>query len=138
MALKGPITYTGYDSENKEVATCTAVDATTLLYPEQVKTVIEAVVEAFNTALSNSANDLRALTKDTDEALVVKGTKLTETVEDTATTIDSIPAQVEASFKELYQASITAHDQLQTEINKQAKATLEGHSGVSYVKPDEV
>jgi len=137
MALKGPITYTGYDSEGKAVATCTAVDANTLLDPQEVKTAIDAVVKAFNETLTNSMNGLRDLTADTDEAIVVKGTKLTDTVNQTADEIGKIPEQVESSFEELYQASIEAHDYIQTEINKQAHDAVQARSDVQYVEPNE-
>ena len=133
MALVGPKTYYGYDSNNECVAQCTAPDATTLINPEEVKKAVEDIITAFTESLEEVTNQLRGLTKDTDEALIVKGTKMTETVEQTADAISQIPAQVESSIGELYDNAVEAHRILQEKANEQAREAVSSASGVVRV-----
>ena len=134
MAVE-PITYRGYDSNGDCIAQCTAPDAKTMINPEEVKNAVEAVINAFKDSLGDVSKQLKNLTEDTDDALIVKGTKMTETVEQTATSIAEIPAQVETSLGELYDNAVEAHRQLQEEANRKAREAVAGTSGVVRTEP---
>lgn len=133
MALVGPKTYYGYDSNNECVAQCTAPDAKTLIDPEQVKKAVDDVIAAFKESLTEVTDQLRGLTADTDEALIVKGTKMTDDVNNTADAISQIPAQVEDSIGQLYDQAVEAHKLLQEEANNKAREAVANASGVVRV-----
>ena len=131
--MLSPRTYYGYNNESKCIASATALDATTLLDPAEVKAAVDNLENVFSTEMSSIATALRNMTTDANEAVIVQGTSMSGTIEDTATAISQIPGQVSSSFSELYSYSCQVHDSLQEQANEEARAAVAGKSGVVRV-----
>ena len=128
-----PKTFHGLNSEGQEIASCTARSATEYLDPNEVKQAIDNLVSVFEEEMNNIANALRDTTTDANEAIIVQGTKMTGTIEDTADSIAQIPAQVIDSFNELYEISVQRANELQEELNNAAYNSVASQSGVTSV-----
>jgi len=125
--MVSPRTFHGYKNVNgteQEVASCAAKDATEYLDPNEVKSAIDNLINVFQEEMNNIANALRDTTKDTNEAIIVQGTKMTGTVEDTADSIAKIPSQVVESFQQLYTTAVQTRDAIQDELNEAAYASV--------------
>ena len=125
-----PRSFYGYDQKGNCIASCNAYDVTSVLDPNEIKAAIENLINVFQEEMVNLANALRETTADSNEAIVVEGTKMTGLIEDTADSILQIPSQVIDSFTELYNIAVQRHDTLQNEVNEEAYNLVRGHSGV--------
>ena len=132
--MVSPRSYYGYDQASNCVASCTAMDATTLLNPNEVKAAIENLENVFTEEMSRIASSLRDMTTDATEAVIVQGTSMSGTIEDTAQAIIQIPSQVSSSFAELYDYSVQVHDALQEKANEEAYNAVKSASGVVTVQ----
>lgn len=118
--MVSPRTFRGYDQNGNQVASCPAKDASEYLNPNEVKAAVDNLIAVFQEEMNNIATALRDTTKDANEAIIVRGTKMTGTIEDTADSIQKIPSQVIGSFQDLYTAAVNTRDALQEELNKAA------------------
>ena len=131
--MVSPRTYYGYNNEGKCVASATALDATTLLNPAEVKAAVDNLDNVFTTEMTSIATALRNMTTDANEAVIVQGTSMSGTIEDTAAAILQIPGQVSGSFSELYGLSVQRHDMLQEQANEEARNAVASAGGVVRV-----
>lgn len=131
--MLSPRTYYGYDNESRCVASATALDANTLLNPAEVKAAVDNLENVFTTEMTSIATALHNMTQDANESVIVQGTSMAGTIEDTATAIVQIPGQVSSSFSELYSYSVQVHDVLQEQANEEARSAVAGASGVVRV-----
>ncbi len=128
-----PRTFYGYDQTSRCIVSCPAADATSVLNPNEVKAAIENLENVFVEEMKRIASALHDVTTDANEAIIVQGTKMSATIDDTANAIIQIPAQVIASFAELYDYSIKMHDALQQKFNDEAYNAVCTYSGVVRV-----
>lgn len=118
--MESPKTYKGYDQEGNVIVTSTAQDANQEINPQAVRVAIEHVKEVFADEMYKLAKSLRAISQDASEAIIVQGTKMEGTIEDTAKLLEQIPAQVTNGIDSLYDESVKYHDQLQNNLNAEA------------------
>lgn len=118
--MENPKTYKGLDAEGNVKAQCTAVDANTLINPAEVQAAIDNVKSVFEEQLNNVASSLRDISQDADEAIIVQGTSMEGTIEDTATLLTQVSGQVTQGIDALYDYAVQAHDQLQIIENNKA------------------
>lgn len=132
--MLSPKTYVGYDNTGNRVGSCTAVDANTYINPSEVQAAIENVeaVASEQMGLINSA--LSATTADASEAVIVQGTKMTSSIEEVCSALSKIPASIKDSISSMYDASVSAHDQLQERANQDAYNTMANTTGVTTVQ----
>ena len=107
-----PRVFYGYDQKGNCIVTSRALDATTVLNPVEVKAAIENLENVFTEEMKRLASALHDVTQDANEAIIVQGTKMSATIDDTANAIIQIPSQVMESFVELYDYSIKACEAL--------------------------
>ena len=131
--MVSPRTFYGYDNESRCVASATALDATTLLDPAEVKAAVDNLENVFSTEMTSIATALHNMTQDANEAVIVQGTSMSGTIDDTATAISQIPGQVSSSISELYGLACQVHDSLQEQANEEARAAVSRASGVVRV-----
>ncbi len=131
--MVSPKTYRGYNSENKCISQCTAVDANTLINPAEVKKAIENVKTVFAEQMDNVAKALTNVTEDASEAVIVQGTDMTKTIEDTALVLKNLSTEVTSGIDTLYDYAVQAHDKLQESKNNEAyNACIV--NGVTYIQ----
>ena len=118
--MESPKTYRGYNSEGKVIVQQTAQDANDVINPQEVRAAIEHVKEVFSDEMYKLARSLRAITDDANEAIIVQGTKMDKTIEETAKVLEQIPGQVTNGIDSLYDESVKTHDQLQDNFNSEA------------------
>lgn len=118
--MEYPKTYRGVDSEGKVVTQCTAYDANGYINPAEVQAAIENVKAVFEEQLKSVADSLRDVSTDAKDAIIVQGTDMAGTIEDTATLLTSISSQVTQGIDQLYGYAVQAHDQLQINENNKA------------------
>ena len=133
-----PIKYTGKNDEGEVITSQKGPDADTYLNPEEVSAAIDHVVEVFNDAFVNEGssvvNQLRSVIGDSEEAVIVKGLKMTETIEQTADAIAGIPGQVEEQLAPYKKAALNARNEIQNQINDEVKKQVSGTAGVTHVE----
>ena len=92
----------------------------TLINPAEVQAAIDNVKSVFEEQLNNVASSLRDISQDADEAIIVQGTSMEGTIEDTATLLTQVSGQVTQGIDALYDYAVQAHDQLQIIENNKA------------------
>lgn len=115
--MESPKTYRGYDEDGNCKIQRTGVDANTQINPADVKAAIENVKAVFAEQMRLIATSLTNISEDADEAVVVQGTSMQGTIEDTATLLTQLTDQVTQGIDQLYDYAVTAHDQLQRNNN---------------------
>ena len=118
--LESPRTYRGYNSNNEVVITKQAANANGDLNPVEVKQAIENVKAVFEEQMNGVARALRNISQDADEAIVVEGTKMNDTIEDTAQVLTQIGPQITQGIDTLYELSVDAHNKIQQNYNNMA------------------
>lgn len=126
--------YIGFDKENKQIATCMATDANTLLNPEEVKQAIDNVESVTNTEMDTISAALINLSDDAVDAIIVQGTNMASTIEDTAKALKDVGKGIKGTLEELYDLSVEAHDKLQSDFNTKAYNAVAATSGVVSVR----
>lgn len=128
-----PRTYIGYDKDNKEITKQTATDANTLINPEEVQAKIDALDEVADGEIENIVSNMRNITADELDAIIIQGTNMETILSETQDAINGIKGTFGASLGEVYTAAVQAHDELQNELNERAKATVQSTAGVVTV-----
>lgn len=118
--LESPRTYRGYNSNNEVVITKQAANANNEINPTEVKQAIENVKAVFDEQMNGVARALRNISQDADEAIVVEGTKMNDTIEETANLLTQIGPQITQGIDALYGLSVEAHNKIQQNFNNQA------------------
>lgn len=131
--MESPKTYKGYDKEGKCITTKTAVDATTMLDPAEVKSAIENIKSVMTEQMGKISSALTSLSSDANEAVIVQGTSMSGAIEDTANVLGQIPGTVMGEIEPLYDLAVTTHDKLQREENEKAESAVRSTSGVVSV-----
>ena len=128
--MERAVTYRGYNSENNCIASCTAQDANQWINPEEVQRAIAKVEEVFKEEMRAVGNGLQDIVYDADESVIVQGTKMGPTIEETARAINSLPSQAMEGISTLYEYSVQAHDNLQRQANRSAYNAVASKDGV--------
>ena len=118
--MESPKTYKGYDQTGKVIVTKNAADASQEIDPKAVRAGIDNVKEVFTDEMCKLARSLRNISADASEAVIVEGTNMKDTIEETAKILEQIAGQVISGIESLYDESVTYHDQLQSNLNAQA------------------
>lgn len=118
--LESPRTYRGYNSNNELVITKQAANANNEINPTEVKQAIENVKAVFDEQMNGVARALRNISQDADEAIVIEGTKMNDTIEETAQVLTQIGPQITQGIDTLYDLSVEAHNKIQQNFNNQA------------------
>lgn len=128
-----PKTYRGMDEEGKEICSCTAVDANSYINPDEVESAIANVRSAAESAMQAASSALSNVAPTAADAVIVKGTDMTATIEASCTALNQVPGALMASIEDMYTEAVSVHDRLQNEANDEAKAAVLGTSGVVNV-----
>lgn len=131
--MESPKTYYGFDETGGCVSTAPAKDANNDINPSEVQAAINNLKNVFSEQLTDVARELRAISQDADEAIIVQGTSMAQSIEDAATLLTQLPTQVTAGIDDLYGYAVEAHDHLQTGYNNKAYAEAASHPGVVRV-----
>ena len=118
--MVSPVTYRGYDQDGTCIIQRTGVDANTQINPADVKAAIENVKAVFAEQMQNVAKSLTNISEDAEEAVIVQGTNMSKTIEDTATILSQLAEQVTTGIESLYEYAVQAHDSLQENNNATA------------------
>ena len=132
--MLAPKTYVGYDNTGNRVGSCTAVDATTYIDPAEVQAAINNVESVASEQMGLINTALNATTADADEAVIVQGTKMTASIEEVCSALTSIPGSIKDSISSMYDAAVSAHDQIQEQANQDAYNTIKNTTGVTTVQ----
>lgn len=116
-----PKSYRGYDAEGKCVSSATAQSAKTYIDPAAVAAAVDKVRSVATEEMDNITTALGKLTEDASDAVIVQGTKMTATFEEVITGIKTIPGQIGDSLEELKTIAQQAHDDLQNQLNENAR-----------------
>lgn len=116
-----PKSYRGYDAEGKCVSSATAQSAKTYIDPAAVAAAVDKVRTVATDEMDNITSALGKLTEDANDAVIVQGTKMTATFEEVITGIKTIPGQIGDSLEELKTIAQQAHDELQNQLNENAR-----------------
>ena len=84
--------------------------------------------------MENVAKSLEEIAPNAGAALVVKGTNMKGTVEDIAKEIRQIADKIFATVSDIYDRSITVHDQIQSQYNSKAYDVASQGQNVVRVK----
>ncbi len=131
--MVSPKTYRGYDEEGKQVCSCTAVDANGYINPDEVKAAIDNVESVVSEQMNNISKALSNVAPEAEEAVIVQGTKMTETIEEICSSLGSLSGTFADSISSLYTESVRAHDEIQTQANDDAYNAVASSSGVVRV-----
>lgn len=128
--MESPKTYHGYDKDGNCITTSTAEDANNYINPEEVKAAVENLENVLKEQFKGITDALRGLEQDANEAVIVQGTKMGGTIDETCTAIDGIPEQIMSGISELYNVSVQAHDEIQRTLNDNAQQAAWGNNVV--------
>lgn len=128
-----PKTYVGYDHEGKQVCSCTAEDANNYLNQAEVQKAIENVEDVVTEQMKVISHALQDVAVDAESAIIVQGTKMTQTIEDTCIALNSLPEQFVSTISSLYDEAVSAHDKLQQQANSDAETKVRSTVGVESV-----
>lgn len=126
-------TYRGYDSQNQCIVTCTANDANTYINPTDVANAVKKVQDVASTDFPPIVSALKDIMEEEKQAIVIKGTKMTETVEQIAEVLNTFPGQLADSLTDLVSKAESEHDRIQKEMNDAAYSACKGTAGVVSV-----
>ena len=127
---ESPKSYSGYDSNGQKVSGATARNATDHINPQDVAKAIEKINTVATEEINRITTAIAKLTDDTNEAIIVQGTKMTATFEDVNSGIKEIPKQIVSSIEELKTMAEKAHDDLQRQFNEAARNACYGNGVV--------
>ena len=130
-----PNTYVGYDKDGQQICSCPATDANTYINPEEVKAGIENVISVVSEEMTKVSKALQDVAPDADTAVIVQGTKMTETIEQTCDALGSLSGTFGDSISGLYDQAMAVHDKLQNQANQEARSAVSSTSGVVRVSP---
>ena len=116
-----PKTYHGYDSEGNCVSSATANDATNYIDPAAVATAVDKVSTVATEEMTVITTNLSKIKDDSNDSIIVQGTRMTSTFEEVISGINTIPGQIGDSLAELKTLAQQAHDELQNTFNQKAK-----------------
>ena len=131
--METPRTYRGYDSEGKCVSQCSAQDANQWINPAEVQSAINNVEQVFTEQMRAVGNALQNIEYDAEESIIVQGTNMGSTIDETARAINTLPSQAMQGISTLYEYSVQAHDNLQKQANNYAYNQAATASGVVRV-----
>ena len=131
--METPRTYRGYDSDGKCVIQCSAQDANQWLNPAEVQKAINNVEDVFKEQMRAVGTALQDIVYDAEQSIIVQGTNMGETIEETARAINTLPSQAMQGISGLYEYSVQAHDNLQKQANNYAYNQAASASGVVRV-----
>lgn len=131
--METPRTYRGYDSEGTCIVKCSAQDANQWINPAEVQSAISNVEQVFTEQMRTVGNSLQNIVYDAEESIIVQGTNMGTTIEETARAINMLPSQAMQGISELYEYSVQAHDNLQRQANTYAYNQVASSSGVVRV-----
>lgn len=131
--MTAPITYRGYSSDGNLVTTVTAVNADTYINPSEVKSAIDNLESVAEEQMNNICNALNNVAPDADEAVIIQGTKMTDTIEEICTTLKSLPSTLSDSLTEIYTQSVSVHDSKQEDENSIAYTKAASTENVAKV-----
>lgn len=131
--METPRTYRGYNNEGTCVAKCSAQDANKWINPAEVQQAINNVEQIFTEQMRTVGNALQNIEYDAEEAIIVQGTNMGKTIEDTVRAINMLPGQAMQGISELYEYSVQAHDNLQQQANNYAYNQAASANGVVRV-----
>jgi len=132
--MSSPRTYRGYGSNNELIVSKTGADANNQINPAEVKKEIDNVKAVFDEQMKGIAKSLRDISQDSAEAIIVEGTKMDGTIEETAQVLSQLGAQVTQGIDELHTYAIKAHDALQDNNNAEAYNACARTNGVARVE----
>lgn len=118
--MVSPKTYRGYDKDGNVLCTVTAVDANEYINPAEVRSALDKVKTVAEEGMENIVKALNNVEPDASEAVIVQGTKMTETINEVCTAIKDIPENMASSIEEAYPRAVSEHDRLQNEANDTA------------------
>lgn len=118
--MEVPKTYIGTDAEGQQICSVKAVDANDYINPAEVQAAIEKIKTVVKDEMQNIINGMSNIIIDADEAIIVEGTKMTQTIQDVCTELKKLPDSFIDSISGIYDESIKAHDALQKEENDKA------------------
>ena len=98
--------------------------------PDEVKQAIDNLEAVLKEQFKGISDALRGIEQDANEAVIVQGTKMSGTIEETCNALDAIPSSVMSQIGDLYNESVQVHDQLQVEFNEKAKNAAWGNNVV--------
>lgn len=118
--MVSPVTYRGFDQEGNCIVQKTGLDANTQINPSEVKAAIENVKNVFAEQMQLIAKSLTNISEDAEDAIIVQGTNMSGTIEDTSTILGQLGTQVTQGIETLYDYAVQAHDTLQETNNARA------------------
>lgn len=116
-----PQTYHGYDSEGNCVSSATASSALDYIDPVAISNAVDKVSTVATDEMKQITTQLSKIKDDSNDAVIVQGTRMTSTFEDVITGINTIPGQIGDSLAELKTLAQQEHDNLQTQFNESAR-----------------
>ena len=126
----GPVTYTAYDKDGKEVGKYVAQNADNYINPAEVKAAIENLKTEVQTQMNTIAVNLNSLALDATNAVIVQGTKMDTQINDLAISIkNDVPKLALEGIDNIYDAAVTVHDKIQKELNDIAKSDAQKAAG---------
>lgn len=129
--MESPKAYYGYDETGKCITSAKAQDANDFINPAEVQAAITNVKNTFEDQFKAIADALRDVSTDASEAVIVEGTNMKGTIEDTATLLTQVSGQVTQGIDALYDLAVAAHDNKQAELNVAAYNACRGPGVVS-------
>lgn len=131
--MRAPETYMGWSADGKLVKTLRANDANQQLNPAEVKTAVENFKTVTTEQINNIKKKLLNVCEDADLAVIVSGTKTSESIEEFANSLDTYKEAMIKICESLYEKSSVKHDQLQDINNTNARDTVASTAGVVRV-----
>lgn len=126
----GPVTYTAYDKDGKEVGRFAAQNADNYINPAEVKAAIDNLKTEFQTQMKTLAVNLNSLSLDATHAVIVQGTKMDTQINDLAVSIQNdIPKLALEGIDNIFDAAVTVHDKIQKQLNDIAKSDAQKAAG---------
>ena len=121
--MEVPKTYIATNSEGQQVCVAKAQDANNLINPDEVKKALDKIEKVAEEGMKNIISAMTDITYDAEEAIIVEGTKMTETIENVCKELKQVPDTLMGSISSIYQEAVRAHDELQIKANNEAKTT---------------
>ena len=118
--MVSPKTWRGYDKDGNVLCSVTAVDANEYINPAEVQAAIEKVESTAESGIDSIVAALNNVEPDASDAIIVQGTRMTETIEQACDAIKQVPGKIVETIAELYNISVREHDRLQNEANDAA------------------
>ena len=118
--MVSPKTWTGYDKDGNVLCRVNAVDANEYINPAEVRAAIDNVKATAEEGIQSIITAINNVEPEASEAVIVQGTKMTETINQTCDALREIPDGIAGAIEELYNMAVREHDRLQNEANDAA------------------